>query len=381
MAKLNLIAAGICGLVCAIGILGAGCSRQAAAHTGETRAATIPVTISKVGTVTVDRTLPIVGTLLAKDQATVCAQVEGQIDATRVDFGDRVKKEKELALVDTASYEALANQASANVTKARASALNAENNLNRVIELQRSKISSASEFDSATAAAEQARAEVKFAQSAEAIARLNLERSRVKAPFDGTVSERLVTAGDFVKVGTSLFRIVNDKELKLLMQVPERYSAQIQRDQVVQFSVDAWPGTNFEGKISLISPSISTASRAFNIGARVANPDGKLMANTFARGELLVERQVPTPVVPLDAVINFAGVTKVFVIADGVARARAVKVGRIKNGTQEVLDGLQPGELVAVTGQSKLYEGANVRVLASELPGDVNPQKQANAKP
>src|SRR4030095_14789313 len=137
-------------------------------------------------------------------EAIIGAQVEGQVEKTRVDFGDRVTVGQELALIDTTSYEAFARQSAANLDKAKASALNAEQGLKRVQELQKEKISSASDLDAAVALAEQARADVKAAEAADAIARLNLERSHVKAPFEGAVAERIASAGDYLKIGSPL---------------------------------------------------------------------------------------------------------------------------------------------------------------------------------
>jgi RND family efflux transporter MFP subunit len=350
----------------ALVLVSSGCSKASGEKPVTPRDPSVPVAVAKVEVVPIDRTLPVVGTLFAREEAVVAAQVEGQVEKTKVDFGDRVVKGRELALIDTASYEARALQSAANVARARATALNAEQNLKRVIELQKSRISSASEMDQATAQAEQARAEVKAAEAAEVIARLDLERSRALAPFAAAVSERVVNAGDYVKIGGALYKLVNDTELKFIVQAPERYAGQVRKGQLVRFTVDAWPGEEFQGKVYLISPSVSTATRAFNVGALISNPDGKLKANTFARGELVLETGVPTPVVPLDAVVSFAGVTKVFVIENDVARSREVKTGRVQDGRQEVMEGLKAGEVVAVSGQTKLYEGAKIRLLDRE---------------
>jgi membrane fusion protein, multidrug efflux system len=346
-------------------LLSPGCSKRDAERPHTRRDEFIPVTVATVEAIPLDRTLLVVGTLYPKAEATISAQVEGQVEETEVDFGDRVTLGQELARIDTASYEALARQSAATLAKAKANALNAEQNLKRVIELQQSKIASASDLDSATALAEQARAEVKAVEAAEAIAQLNLHRSHAIAPFPGSISERTATSGDYVKVGAALFRLVEDGELKYIVQAPERYSAKVKPDQVVQLQVDAFPGECFEGRVYLISPSVNTATRSFNLAARVLNPDRKIKANTFARGELILDRAVPTPVIPIEAVINFAGVTKVFVIENDAARSRAIQLGRIKEGRQEVLEGLKPGELVALTGTTKLYENAKVRIQAT----------------
>ena len=336
------------------------CSKKTEAAAPRRAESGIPVDIQPVTVTNVNRTLPVVGTLFAKDEAIIGAEVEGKVEKTLVDFGDRVKAGQELALIDTTSYEALANQASANLARARATAENAEKDLKRVEAL--AQISSQADRDKAAAAAEQARAEVKAAEAAEAVAQLNLQRSHVKAPFDAAVAERLASAGDFKKIGDPLFRVVNDSVLKYIVQAPERYASQVQKQQPVVFTVDAYPGEKFEGKVYLISPQVNTTTRAFAFGALVQNGDRKLRANTFARGELLLDRDVPTPVVPLEAVVNFVGISKVFVVQDGVARSRTVEVGRVFDNKQEILLGVKPGEMIVVTGHSKLFEGAKVRV-------------------
>ncbi len=322
----------------------------------------VPVTVAPVQLMPLDRVIPVVGTLCAKDEAALGAEVEGRVEKTLVEFGDRVKEGQLLAQIDTTTYEALALQAAANLARAKANASNAELSLQRAQKLQESKIASQSDLDTAIADAEQARASTKAAQAAETVARLNLERSHVKAPFDAAVAERIVNAGDFVRVGSPLFRVVNDRVLKFVFQVPERDAAKVKMDQSAAFTVDAYPGQNFTGKVYLINPQVNLTPRTFFVAAAVPNVEGKLTANSFARGQLVVERAVPTPVVPLDAVIYFAGVSKVFVIGSDIARGRQVEVGRVKDGTQEILAGLKPEETVVVSGHTKLFDGAKVRI-------------------
>lgn len=322
----------------------------------------ILVTTAQVTLKPLDRTIPVAGTLFAKDEATLSAEVEGQTEKTLVDFGDPVKPGQELALINTTTYEAHAQQAAANLARAKANAHNVELELKRIQELIKSAIAAESELDKAKAAAEQARAEVLGAEAAATLARLNLERSRVKAPFEAAIAERIVNAGDFLKVGTPLFRVVNDRTLKYIVQAPEKYAAEVKKGQPVVFYVDAYPDKAFEGKVFLISPSVNTTTRAFAFGALVPNNDRQLKANSFARGELILERNRPTLMVPLDAVQNFAGVTKVFVLDNGLSRSRDVQVGRIKEGFQEIISGLKDGETVITSGTTKLYDGAKVRV-------------------
>ena len=365
-------------LVCLAALL-ASCSKPPGTATKTRGDEIVPVTVVPVESVPLDRSISIIGTLFAKDEATIGAQVEGQVEKTRVDFGDRVTTDQEIALIDTTAYEAQARQSAANVAKVKASALNAEQNLKRVQDLQRDKISSASDLDKAVADSEQARAEVNAAEAADAIAQLNLERSHVRAPFNAAVAERIASAGDYLKIGAPLFRIVNDSVLKFIFQVPERSASFVTKRLPVQFSVDNYPGETFTGSVYLISPSVSTASRAFGVGALVTNTNFRLKANTFARGSLTLERAVPTPMIPLEAVVSFAGVTKVFVVEGNTAHARAVKVGRIQSGRQEIIEGLKAGEQVVVSGQSRLSDGAKITIQSPPPAGTADKSAAPNA--
>jgi membrane fusion protein (multidrug efflux system) len=349
------------------------CSKSTSAGAKPRPDPAVPVTVVEVEVVPLDRVAPVVGPLCPKDEAAVSAEVEGRVERILVDMGDVLAPGDGMALIDTSSYQAQLELSAANLAKAQANLTHAEQNLRRIQELCAVNISAASDFDLATAQAGQARADVKAQEAALAIARINLNRSHVKAPFAGSVAARLVSAGDYVKTGTPLYRVVNDIELKLTMPVNEGYAGEVKPGQTVRFSVDAYPNQVFEGRVFLISPAVNTANSTFPVSALVTNATRLLKANTFARGELVLARSVPTAVVPLGALVSFAGVTKAFVIENNVARLRNVKTGRVKAGRQEILAGLKAGEAVAVTGNTKLYEGARVRLLQGARPDSGTP--------
>ena len=338
------------------------CSKSEPVGTKTEIESAIPITVAIVKNVPLDRTLQVVGTLFAKDESTLSAEVEGQVEKTMAEFGDRVKAGQEIARIDTTTYDAQVKQAAANLAKAKSTANNSEQDLKRIQELRKSGISSDADLDKATADADQARSVVKASEAEQAIAALHLEKSRVSVPYDSAIADRIVTAGDYVKAGSPLFRIINDGVLKYIVQAPERYVGEVKKEQLVVFTVDAYPTNQFTGKVFLISPQVNTATRAFAFGALVQNRDLKLRANTFARGEVIFERNVPTPMVPIDAVLNLAGVSRVFVVENNVTHARAVEVGRIVDGWQEVKSGLKSGETVVLTGLGKLFDGSKVRV-------------------
>jgi membrane fusion protein (multidrug efflux system) len=348
-----------------------GCSKKAVAP-AQTLAAPkqMVVAVAAVTNAAWDKTVAITGTLFAKDTAVIAAQVEGQVDRTLVDFGDRVKTAEDLAFIDTASYDALLQQASGNSARAEATFRNAQQNFDRVQRLRKEGVASESDFDSAKAAFDQADADLKALKGTEAVARLNLQRSRVQAPFDGAIAQRSVSRGDFVKIGSPLYEMVNDAVLKFIFPVPERYASYVEKGLPITFSVDNYPGEVFTGRVYLISPAVNQASRAFSVGALVTNTDFRLKANTFGRGQLVVAKAVPTPVVPVESIVSFAGVTKVFVVENGLARSRPIKAGRIQNGVQEIVDGVKEGEMVVVSGQTRLSDGMKVVIRENKLPDE-----------
>jgi RND family efflux transporter MFP subunit len=248
-----------------------GCNRNPATTASTGRNEPVPVTVATVTNAAWDRTVSIIGTLFPKDEAIIAARVEGQVEGTSVDFGDRVRNGQDIAAIDTTAYLAHLEQAVGIRARAEANLANARNNFDRVQRLQKSGIASDADFDLARSQLDQWQAEVKADAGAEAVARLNVDRSQVKAPFDGAVAERIVGRGDFVKVGSPLYRIVNDAVLKFIFQVPERHASLVEKRLPVSFNVDNYPGKTFTGSVYLISPSVSTASRSFGVGALAAN--------------------------------------------------------------------------------------------------------------
>jgi len=293
-----------------------------------------------------ERSLQVVGTLAARDEATVAAQVSGQIEKLHVDLGDTVTNGQELVSIDTTSYEALVRQSAANLARANAGASNAARALQRAQDLQKEKISSPSELDAAIAEAGRTQADVKSAEATDAIARLNLERSLVRAPFDGAIAQRLVAVGDYASVGMPLIRLVKIDPLRLQLEVPERESIAVRPGQDVRLSVEG--DTNvYTGRLGRIAPAVRQSDRMLQVEADVANP-GALRAGLFARAHIVVDKSEESLSVPANAVVTFAGLEKVVIIEDGKAVEKTVATGRKGADWTEIISGLKAGESVVL---------------------------------
>jgi RND family efflux transporter MFP subunit len=308
-----------------------------------------------------ERALHVVGTLSARDEATVAAQVAGQIEASHVDFGDRVTAGQELVLIDVTAYEALVRQSAANLARATASAANAAQNLKRIQDLQKDKIASSSDLDLAVAESGKTKADVKAAEAADAIARLNLERSRVRAPFDGAVAQRIASVGDYVAIGAPIIKLVKTDPLRLRLDVPEREALAVRVGQSVRVTAEG--DTNiFTGQIARIAPAIRDADRMLQVEADVPN-NGGLRAGLFARAQIVVNERDEAVSIPPNALTTFAGLEKVVVIKEGKAAEKTVETGRRGADWIEIVSGLSAGEAVVLnpagirTGQPLTIEG------------------------
>src|SRR6266705_6666645 len=151
-------------LLCGAFLLLAGCQREPAPQTRERRSEATPVAVTTVTNVAWDKVVSIIGTLYPKDEATIGAQVEGSVEQTLVDFGDRVQTNQDLAFIDTGSYEAQLEQAVGNLAKADANLTNARKNFTRVEELRKGSVASESDYDQARMQLDQWEAELKAAR-------------------------------------------------------------------------------------------------------------------------------------------------------------------------------------------------------------------------
>jgi membrane fusion protein (multidrug efflux system) len=350
-------AAAVVGLLVAA-LVAAGCGRQSDAENApapEKHEAVI-VTVAPVATRAVERTVSVVGTLTANQQADVASEVEGQVTSIDADLGDRVQKDQALARVRSDVLEARLRESEASLEKAAADEVRAR-------PLRDEKIISTQEY-------EQVRTAFAVAKARRDGLRIEVERAVIRAPFEGSVAARLVDAGNYVRPGTAVFRLVQDDPLKFRGEIPEREVPSVRPEQPVRVSVDPYPGETFTGTLSRIGSASNAQARSLAFEALVPNADHRLRPGFFGRAEIVVRKDERAVAVPRSAVTTFAGVTKLFVVEDGVAREHAVEVGvDLGDGWVEITQGVSKGMQVATSGLSKLADGTEVQVRADASPG------------
>jgi RND family efflux transporter MFP subunit len=360
--------------------------------------------VAKVTTQRLQRVVESVGTLYPYDETIISAEIEGRVKAVKVDLGDHVVTGQVLVEISEEEQKYLVAQTEAqlrailerlglqnenerlsdvrqapDVRRAQADLTEAEQRYRRVKELTEQGIGSRQDFDQAAsrykaaqaaydAAINQTRNLVQEAERARAqleLQRKKLRDTTVRAPYSGSVKERHVTVGAYVRPNAPLITLVKTDPLRLRLEIPERMAPWIHVGQIAEVSVEAYQDRKFSGKVWRISPTVDQTKRTFIVEALISNPHNELKAGSYARARVPTSRVEEVKVVPIRAVAYVFGSNKAFVVKDrAVVEAREVKVGDRFDQKIEILEGLNEGELVAVTQVNRLDTGTRVTIAA-----------------
>lgn len=346
------------------------------------KAKVVPVEVRQV-----QRVVESVGSLFPYEEVTVSSEVEGKVSRVLTDVGDRVRPGQ--ALVEVAPVElelalrqelAALEQVRANlglaegrddlkdpsqaaaVKRAEADLKDAEQKYGRAKSLLSEGLIAQGDFDAAEARYKSARAAYDLAvqgvetlraqlvqrRSAVAVASKKRGDAVIRAPFGGHVKERMVTAGQYLKVQSPVMVIVNTDPLRVRLKVPEKMAGWIAVGQPVTVAVEAYPGRSFEGSIARISPSVDPQTRSFEVEALLDNHDGILKPGFFVKSRIASKQVATMLFVPSDAVRYTYGVYKVFTVEAGSLKEREVKLGDRAEDAVEIVEGLTDRERVAV---------------------------------
>lgn len=315
----------------------------------------MPVETHTVTAQALMRELVAVGSIRSDESVTVRSEIAGRIVRIGFDEGRAVAAGQLLFALDDSVHRAEFEQARANHALAR-------RNFDRATELLRRSLVSQAERDQAAATFEAAAATLALAQA-------RLDKTRIVAPFAGVTGLRLVSPGDYIGAGQDLVNLEAMQKVKVDFRVDESASPTLRIDQPLEVEVDAYPGERFDGEVYAIDPRVADATRSIALRAHLPNPDGRLRPGQFARVRLAIGQKDDAIVVPEQAVFPRGERQFVYVVENGTARQREVRIGQRAPGSAEVLDGLSVGDTVVVAGQQRLADGAPVR-LANAAPAN-----------
>ncbi len=189
-----------------------------------------------------------------------------------------------------------------------------------------------------------------------------LTKTSIRAPFSGVVVHTFAGAGELIGPGSPVIELEDQSSVLIELEVADRDVVRIDLGLPVQASVDAFPGRVFEGKVSTVGSTANPATKSFTVEARIDNSDGSLRSGMIASLDILLSSREGLAA-PAEALIEVRDDrATVFEAVDGVVHRRAVTVGRRVDREVEILDGLDEGALVVVTGQQQLSDGDAVTV-------------------
>jgi multidrug efflux pump subunit AcrA (membrane-fusion protein) len=173
----------------------------------------------------------------------------------------------------------------------------------------------------------------------------------LKAPIDGVIVERMGTVGELIGKETAVYTIGDPSDLWVQAEIKERDIGAVRTGQEVSFSVLAYHGDTFHGKIALVGNRVETESRTMEVRVEVANPDGRLKPGMFADVEIATTALQDVLVISDQAIQSMDNEPVVFVAtSDKRFEKRVIKVGLEQHGRVQVLDGLKEGDRVVTEG-------------------------------
>lgn len=301
-----------------------------------------------------------IGTLNPFEEVTISAEVEGVLRSVKVEEGTQVSKGMLLAAIDDSDYGLEVKRAEAGLRQSEATLENTKLEYKRKDALFKEELVTKQQYDDVTTRVSLAEADVERAKASLAIARLKLSKTKISSPLACVVKEKRVSAGDFVKNGTSLFVIIQPNPIKLRFTVPEKEVGRLKINQEVMIKVDGFPGSEFKGKVNIVFPNVEEKTRTLQVEALVPNNNGILKPGLFAKVILYTAGERNTIVVPVTSLLYEAERVKVFVVEGDRAKERQVKLGSKYGEMMEIIEGVKEGEKVVAIGQQNLSEGAKV---------------------
>jgi RND family efflux transporter MFP subunit len=306
------------------------------------------------------------GSLEPQQAATVRAQVSGSVLRTLVDAGERVKRGALLATLDDVAVRDAYLSARSAVRSAESALELARRNAERSERLSQAGAIADRDLETARLNATNAEGALADARARLASANDQLEDTRVRAPFDGIVSERQADAGDVVQVGAAMFTIVDPRSLRLEAGVPADQIGRLRPGTPVEFRVTG-QDRRISGRIERVNPVVDPATRQVRIYVTIPNADQALVAGLFAEGRVATDTKRAVAV-PVTAVDSRGTSPTVHVLKRGRVTEVPVRLGVRDEEAElvEVLAGIAAGDTLLLGSAQGVTAGSRIQVLQQE---------------
>ncbi|MGK7311953.1 MAG: efflux RND transporter periplasmic adaptor subunit [Candidatus Longimicrobiales bacterium M2_2A_002] len=291
-------------------------------------------------------------------RARMTAEVAGRVQRVPVQDADRVAEGELLVALDPTDMQLALERAEARLAQAEADyreKLLFDENLSAEVRAERER-------------AQRLKSGLTEAEIAVREARLDLERTRIRAPFPGRVASVNVVPGQLVGQGTELMSVVDLNPIKVQVQVLEGELAHLAPGGKADLRFSAFPDDVFTGTIRTINPMVEQQTRTAKVTVETPNADGRILPGMYARVELEAQRIPDRILVPRSAILERDRRTMLFVLEDGKAKWRYVTTGLENEEYVEIVENpetemVRPGEVVLTGGHFTLTHDADVRLV------------------
>jgi RND family efflux transporter MFP subunit len=356
-----------------------GCSReradsQSGGKNGSRSAGGKPPVAVEIAVAKVDslsEAIAVVGSLTPKLAADIRSEVSGTVLEIAVTEWVPVKKGRALARLDGREAEAAVAAARAALLQAEANETRAVREADRCERLRTAGLATQQMLDDARTVRDAAAASTAAAKAQLAAVEYRLEKTVIRAPFDGVVASRSIDVGDYVEsmgAPRPLFQVVDNRLLDLTVTVPSTKSALLRAGQRLEFTTDALPDRTFVGTVAHINPVVDESTRTIKVIAEVPNADGALRGGLFVSGRIEIGGRRGVLQVPRTALFSWdvaGGHGELFAVESGVARRREVRTGAAAGDAVEIASGVQAGEQIITRGGFNVRDGDRVQVVSS----------------
>lgn len=293
-------------------------------------------------------TISATGTVVADESVELQAEINGKVESINFIEGAPVKRGDLLVKLNDADLRA-------NLERYKHSKRLAEVRYRRYAELLDEKVVSQEDYDTVFS-------EMNVQQSFIDLYQAQIEKTEIRAPFNGVVGLRYVSVGAFVNAATRIATLQRLNELKIDFAVPEKFTGRIKVGTPITFTV-AGGLQKYTGKISALDPRIDSNTRTLLVRAICPNNDGRLLPGAFTNVSIPLEQLPDAILVPSEAVIAGLDEKNVFVMKDGIAERRAVETGSRTATQVHIVSGLHAGDTVITSGLQNMRAEQKVEPL------------------
>ena len=353
--------------VAALPLALAACSGGQAADAPAPAVRAVPVRTAGVESRDIDETLVLTGTLKPRAQVQLVAELQARLVKVVRDEGAAVAAGEVLAVLDATDYRLSSDRARAALAVAEANRSHARAEKDRAENLLETGGITAKDSLSAEVALQVAEAQVAQVKAEAAIAAQQLARTEIRAPFAGRVARRLADPGAMLANGTPVFTFVDDSVLEFRAKVPSALYGKAKLGASVDVQVDALSAQHVRGKVARVSPLVEERTRSFEVTVEVPGQPG-LVGGLFARATVTVGKVAAALVVPPGALQRDGSepnAAQAFVVKDGKAERRSVRLGVETPDRVQVTEGLAAGDTVVLDPPVALASGAPVEAAAA----------------